>query len=147
MIKKIIVILNTFVIEKNTSISVKLNSSCSYQTKNIPSLIRVMAWHQSYGVMEINQHHSDDNTTNHLTHLPLGKMTTISQMTFGKVFSLIKMFVFWFEFHWSVFLRAQLTIFSIGSDDGLAPIRRQALIWTNADPVHWRIYAALGEMI
>ena len=23
--------------------------------------------------------------------------------------------------------------------------RRQAIIWTNADPVHWRIYAALGE--
>ena len=21
---------------------------------------------------------------------------------------------------------------------------RQAVIWTNADPVHWRIYAALG---
>ena len=23
-------------------------------------------------------------------------------------------------------------------------IRRQAIIWTNADPIHWRIYAALG---
>ena len=22
--------------------------------------------------------------------------------------------------------------------------RRQAIIWANADPVHWRIYAALG---
>ena len=22
---------------------------------------------------------------------------------------------------------------------------RQAIIWTNADPIHWRIYAALGE--
>ena len=21
---------------------------------------------------------------------------------------------------------------------------RQAIIWTNADPIHWRIYAALG---
>ena len=31
-----------------------------------------------------------------------------------------------------------------GSDNGLAPIRRQAIIWTTADPVHWRIYAALG---
>ena len=26
----------------------------------------------------------------------------------------------------------------------MAPNRRQAVIWTNADPVHWRIYAALG---
>ena len=33
---------------------------------------------------------------------------------------------------------------SIGSGDGLAPNRRQAIIWTNADPVRWRIYAALG---
>ena len=24
------------------------------------------------------------------------------------------------------------------------PNRRQAIIWTNADPIHWRIYAALG---
>ena len=29
---------------------------------------------------------------------------------------------------------------------GLAPNRRQAIIWSNADPVHWRIYGALGEM-
>ena len=33
---------------------------------------------------------------------------------------------------------------SIGSGNGLAPVRRQAITWTNADPVHWRIYAALG---
>ena len=34
---------------------------------------------------------------------------------------------------------------SIGLDNGLAPNRRQAIIWTNADPIHWRIYAALGR--
>ena len=33
---------------------------------------------------------------------------------------------------------------SIGSDNGLAPNRRQAIVWTNADKIHWRIYAALG---
>ena len=32
---------------------------------------------------------------------------------------------------------------SIGSDDGLAPIRGQAIIWTNGDLVYWRIYASL----
>ena len=32
----------------------------------------------------------------------------------------------------------------IGSDNGLAPSMWQAIIWTNADPVHRRIYAALG---
>ena len=34
-------------------------------------------------------------------------------------------------------------IASSGSGNGLAPNRRQAITWTNADPVHWRIYAAL----
>ena len=33
---------------------------------------------------------------------------------------------------------------SIGSDNGLAPIRRRAIIWTNVDPVHSRIHASLG---
>ena len=33
---------------------------------------------------------------------------------------------------------------SIGSDNGSAPSRRQAIIWTNTDPFHRRIYAALG---
>ena len=33
---------------------------------------------------------------------------------------------------------------SIGSGNGLAPNRRQAYSWTNADPVHWCIYVTLG---
>ena len=33
---------------------------------------------------------------------------------------------------------------STGSDNGLAPSRQQAIIWINADPIHWHIYAALG---
>ena len=33
---------------------------------------------------------------------------------------------------------------SVGSGNGLAPNRRQAIIWTNADPGLWRKYAALG---
>ena len=35
---------------------------------------------------------------------------------------------------------------SIGSGNGLGSNRRQAITRTNDDPVHWRIYAALGEM-
>ena len=31
---------------------------------------------------------------------------------------------------------------SIGLDNGLVPNRRMAIIWTNAVPVHWRIYGA-----
>ena len=32
----------------------------------------------------------------------------------------------------------------IGSENGVAPSRRQVIIWTNVDPVHQRISAALG---
>ena len=38
----------------------------------------------------------------------------------------------------------QLTIFNIGSDNGLTPVRRQAIIWINDGPVYWHIYASLG---
>ena len=52
----------------------------------------------------------------------------------------------------SIMIRISLKFFygqivyksNIASADGLAPNRRRAIIWTNADPVHWRIYAALG---
>ena len=50
-------------------------------------------------------------TQGQLTLPPLDKMATISQKTFSNTFSWIKSFVFWFEFHWSLFLRVQLTIF------------------------------------
>ena len=49
---------------------------------------------------------------------------------------------FRFKFYWNLFLRVQYV--SVGSSNGLAPNRRQAVIWTNADPVHQRINAALG---
>ena len=32
----------------------------------------------------------------------------------------------------------------MGLNNDLAPDRRQAIIWTNAELIHWRIYAALG---
>ena len=35
-------------------------------------------------------------------------------------------------------------IYTIGSDNGLAPPRRQANIWTNDGMFYWRIYASPG---
>ena len=35
---------------------------------------------------------------------------------------------------------------ALGLDNGLAPNTHQAIIWTNTDPIHWRIYGAQGEM-
>ena len=49
-----------------------------------------------------------------------------------------------FEFRWNLFPGVQLTISQYGLGSGLAPNRRQATTWTNADPILWRIYAALG---
>ena len=42
------------------------------------------------------------------THLPLDKMATIS--TFSNAFSWMKSFIYWWKFHWSLFLRVQLII-------------------------------------
>ena len=46
-----------------------------------------------------------------LTHWGRDKMDAISQTTFSSVFSWMKMFEFRLQFHWSLFLRVQLTIF------------------------------------
>ena len=70
------------------------------------------------------------------SHLPLDKIATILQKIFSDAFAWMKSFAFWLKFHWTLFLRVQLTISQ--------PIRRQAIIWTNSEPVHWRIYVALG---
>ena len=45
-----------------------------------------------------------------LTHLLLDEMAAISQPTFSFAVLWMKSFVFWFKFHWSLFLRVQLTI-------------------------------------
>ena len=48
---------------------------------------------------------------NELTHWGRDKMDAISQTTFLSAFSCMKMLEFRFGFHWSLFLRVQLTIF------------------------------------
>ena len=63
-------------------------------------------------------------------------MATISQTIFSDAFSWTKSFVFWLKFHWSLLLRVQMTINK--------HYRRQAIIWTNAEPIHWRIRGSGG---
>ena len=62
-------------------------------------------------------------------------MAAISHTTVSNAFSWMKSFVFQFKFHWGFFSRVQLTI---------NQNRWQAITWTNANPGHWRIYAAIG---
>ena len=81
-----------------------------------------------------------------LTHLPLDKMAAISAHNNFKCIFLNE--------NDSIPIRIDCTEIcsqetswqyaSIGSGNGLKPNRRQAITWTNADPVHWHIYAALG---
>ena len=46
-----------------------------------------------------------------LTYWGWDKMADVFQMTFSNAFSWIKMYEFLLRFHWSLFLRVQLTIF------------------------------------
>ena len=46
-----------------------------------------------------------------LTHWGRDKMAAVSQTTFSNAFSWMKMLEFRFKFHWSLFLRVQLTTF------------------------------------
>ena len=77
-----------------------------------------------------------------LTQLLQDKMAAISQTIFSDAFSWMKSFVFSLKFHWGLFLNVQLTI----TQDWFRLVlnRRQAIIWTNADPINWRMYVALG---
>ena len=76
------------------------------------------------------------------------KWPPLSQTTFSNAFSRMEILQFQFNFHWSLFIRFNWQYPSTGLDKGLASIRWQAIIWTNANPIDWHIYAALrrGEL-
>ena len=50
---------------------------------------------------------------------------------YWNAFSWMRMFEFRLIFHWSMFLKVKLAIFQHWFRYGLAPIRRQIIIWTN----------------
>ena len=59
----------------------------------------------------------------------------------------MKTFVFWFEFHWSLFQNGpvdNIIQVSIGSGNGLPQNKQQVITWNNTEPVNWCIYEALG---
>ena len=61
-----------------------------------------------------------------LTHWSRDKMALIFQTTFSNAFS-------WMNVSIKISLKIVFKgIINIGSDHGLAPARRQAIIWTNA---------------
>ena len=82
------------------------------------------------------------------THWPRDKMIVIFHKTVSIVISWINIFVVWYKLHKKIFPRFQLVIsYSLGSDNGLAPKRRQAIIWTNDNPAYRHIYAPVGFLL
>ena len=63
---------------------------------------------------------------------PSTKWPPFSLTIFSNAFPWMKNFVMPIDFHWSLFLRVQMTICD------------QAINWIKADPIHRRIYAAQG---
>ena len=57
----------------------------------------------------------------------------ILQTTLSNAYFLMKIFVFSFKLVLSLFLKSNWQEVVIDSDNGLSPIRRQAITWTNAD--------------
>ena len=74
-------------------------------------------------------------------HWILDKMADILQMIFSIAFSCMTNVVFRLIFDWTLFAKFQFQYARIGSDNGLAPNRRQAIIWINDGLNYWRIYA------
>ena len=76
-----------------------------------------------------------------LNSYPLDKMAAISQTMFSNAFLWMKMFCL---IKISLKFVPKGPIHNNPIDNGLAPNRRRTIIWTNADPIHRHIYAALG---
>ena len=70
-------------------------------------------------------------------------MAAISQTTFSDLFSWIKFFVYLIQISLKFVPKSLMD--SIGLDNELTLNWWQAIIWTNADPIPWRIFAIGGD--
>ena len=71
-------------------------------------------------------------------------MAVISQTIFSDAFSWMKSFHLYQNFIEVCFYRSNWQYANIGLDNGLGLNMRQAIIWTKAGKIRWRIYATLG---
>ena len=109
------------------------------------------SWHETAFVIiyacSKNLLENTQTVTSILTHLNDDQIAAIFQTKQCNPFSLIKMseirYIYICKiFCWILFLNWQYA--GIGSDNGLTPKRRQAIIWTNGSLVYWRVYVSLG---
>ena len=80
----------------------------------------------------------------HLTHWGRDKMAAVSQTTPSNAFSWMKMLEFRLRFHWSLFLRVQLTLFQHCFRYWLGAVQATSHYLNQWWLVYWRIYASLG---
>ena len=117
--------------------SVKRRSFChGFKMLIIMAQLRVAGLHWN-----VWSRHTSDRNTVFCYKCPV-KRLPCSEFSSDGV-SWMKSFVLWLQFNSSMFLMVQLTITSIGLDNGLGPNKRQAIILTSNDWIHWRLYAAL----
>ena len=72
-------------------------------------------------------------------------VASILQTTFSNAFSSMKIAVFWFKFHWNLFLMIQLTKFIIGLNKCLAANRWQVIIWTKDGSIYQHIHESVSH--
>ena len=80
----------------------------------------------------------------HLTHWGQDKMAAVSQTLFSNAYSWIKMYEFRLKFHWSLFLRFQLTSLQHWFRYWLGAVQATSHYLNQWWLVYWRIYASLG---
>ena len=84
------------------------------------------------------------NQTDYLTQWGRDKMDAISQTTFWSTFSWMKRFEFRLKFHWSLFLKVQLTIFQNWFRKWLGAVQTTSHYLNQWWLFYGRIYASLG---
>ena len=68
-------------------------------------------------------------------------------MTFWNAFSWMNISLFWFKFHWSWFLRVQLTISKHWLRLLLGTKPAMSHYWSNGDLVYWHIYMHYSALV
>ena len=84
------------------------------------------------------------DTLSTLTHWGRDKMDAISQTIFSSAFPIMKMFEFRLKFHWSLFLRVQLTIVHHWFRWWFGAVQAPSHYLNQWWWVYWRIFASLG---
>ena len=120
------------------------NIACLCQSIEINNNKHVYRKHRECCLPSPQHHHHHHHPPPH-THTRTGQNGgTISQTTLKCILENKKLYIMIRISLKCVFLRFKLTI-NIVSGNDLAPHRRQAITWTNADPVRRRIYVATWD--